>query len=430
MLLNTLFVLLSLLFFLPNVASYHIKQIHKPTLLHDKRSMAPWVEALVSIAATLSPTSIPLTNGLSTSTLSLVKNNAWTNSLKSWEIGTLAEALTEFSWPALSVYAPVTAPIYPLNSTYNASDVMSIAQRTVATKPADITALMLDGASGDPASIGVAVILANRTRSDPSDWSYAIAAEDQLHFLLNDVPRSDSGAISHRDDDVQLWADFVYMGPPFLAYWGLVVHDKSLLIQAHDQCRLYREALQDEGGLWKHIIYGPWQDLTHWGTGNGWAASGMMRVLATLNQSSTFGEDLLPQQANLTQWVGEIITASWSFQQKDGTLLNTIDAAPSDSFRDLSSTALIAATTYRWAAHTGNTTHIPNANAAMQAVIAGVDSKGWMNPVVDPYSFDKVLDVNTTPGSPEGQSFVLLLTAAWRDFGVWANQTSILTTRQ
>lgn len=78
--------------------------------------------------------------------------------------------------------------------------------RTVTSKPSDSLPLVAnDGAVGDPASIGVAVLLANWTISDSSDTAYAIAASGQLEYLLNDAPRSDSGAISQRTDEVQLW---------------------------------------------------------------------------------------------------------------------------------------------------------------------------------------------------------------------------------
>ena len=61
-------------------------------------------------------------------------------------------------------------------------------------------------AAGDPASLGVAVLLANWTGVGQSDGlDYGTAARAQLEYLLNDVPRTSDGAISHRADEVQLW---------------------------------------------------------------------------------------------------------------------------------------------------------------------------------------------------------------------------------
>ena len=65
-------------------------------------------------------------------------------------------------------------------------------------------------------------------------------------------------------------ADFIYMAPPFMAYscalqgGGDAWH---LLVQAYDQCRLYRNYLRDDSGLWRHIVLGNYSDDQHWGTG-------------------------------------------------------------------------------------------------------------------------------------------------------------------
>lgn len=71
--------------------------------------------------------------------------------------------------------------------------------------------------------MGVAILIANWTgapqpelnvalnASTPHDVrmgrgvSYDRAAREQVEYLLNDVPRTDDGAISHRVEQVQLW---------------------------------------------------------------------------------------------------------------------------------------------------------------------------------------------------------------------------------
>jgi hypothetical protein len=66
--------------------------------------------------------------------------------------------------------------------------------------------LINDSAAGDPASIGMAVLLANWTGQDQNDGlDYAGAAQDQLDFLFQNVPQTSDGAISHRVSQVQLW---------------------------------------------------------------------------------------------------------------------------------------------------------------------------------------------------------------------------------
>jgi rhamnogalacturonyl hydrolase YesR len=241
---------------------------------------------------------------------------------------------------------------------------------------------------------------------------------------------------------VQLWADYIYMVPPFIAYYGALQGGPtgdSLLQVAYEQVKLYRDVLFDEPvGLWRHIALGNSTDRTHWGTGNAWAAAGALRVLATIQRSSA-ANSMRSQQDDLVRWVGEILDGAWKFQVCDlfvrsmlvlflppflpasnatlqkanGTLLNYIDEP--DSFSDTSSTALLAASTFRFASITGDRGHIHAAIRALKLVRNSVDSQGWLLNTVDPLKFS----APSGPGvhSPEGQSFVLLLEAAvsaWR----------------
>lgn len=51
-------------------------------------------------------------------------------------------------------------------------------------------------------------------------------------------------------------ADGVYMGFPFIAAYGAVTNNQTLLQFAYDNCRLYRDALLVDGPtgkLWAHI---------------------------------------------------------------------------------------------------------------------------------------------------------------------------------
>ncbi|KAA1102843.1 hypothetical protein PGTUg99_036587 [Puccinia graminis f. sp. tritici] len=64
-----------------------------------------------------------------------------------------------------------------------------------------------DGSAGDPASLGIAVLVASAATSNDSDRSqkYMKLAKDQLDWSLNHVPRSPEGAISQRNNEVQFW---------------------------------------------------------------------------------------------------------------------------------------------------------------------------------------------------------------------------------
>ncbi|EEB98710.1 hypothetical protein MPER_01734, partial [Moniliophthora perniciosa FA553] len=139
-------------------------------------------------------------------------------------------------------------------------------------------------------------------------------------------------------------------------------------------------------------------------------------------EHSSVAKKFTSHRSNLTDWVQEIISSAWKYQTKDGALFNVID--DSTTFIDTSATALLASVTYRMAMYTNDTTHIANADRALALVQDNVDESGWLQQTVDPYTF-------STPSksgshSPEGQAFVLMLHAAWRDYEeyVGANYTS------
>ncbi|KAK7695457.1 hypothetical protein QCA50_000093 [Cerrena zonata] len=355
---------------------------------------------------------IPSFPGLSVNKLNLVEANMAKIATHSWELGTLAETLTELKAPSLSVFSPFDLPPpRHLDSKLNASisEVLDLVTKVIRAKSPDSpTFIDGDGAAADPASLGVAVLLTNWTRTNLSDTSFEVAASQQLNHLLTVVPRADNGAISHREDQVQLWADFIYMVPPYLAYYGALSTGNesiALLQEAYDQCRAYREILRDaDANLWQHIVLGTGiQDYTHWGTGNAWAAAGMLRVLETIRHSKVSSK-FEGQKANLTSWVNEIVEATWKHQQTNGTLLNVLDDP--NSFADSSSTALLAASTFRLASITHDYTHVPAAVKAFQLIEDSLTEDGWLLNTVDPLTFN----TPSQPGvySPEGQAFTIL----------------------
>jgi rhamnogalacturonyl hydrolase YesR len=136
--------------------------------------------------------------------------------------------------------------------------------------------------------------------------------------VVNIAPRAWNGAISQRDNTPELWADFMYMAPPFLAYYAVATKNESLLRMTIAQCGLYRQILQanmsntnqsEFQGVWEHIIGPNDYQPGLWSTGNGWAAAGMTRVLAATlkwGPSSTW----IDEQALLTAWIREITAIS------------------------------------------------------------------------------------------------------------------------
>jgi hypothetical protein len=140
--------------------------------------------------------------------------------LCSWELGTRAQALLELNSPMYSVLSPQPLPPppqIPLNLTDSMNTVLGIAHNVVANRTisnGNITGpqpLMNDTSAADPASIGMAVLLASYTGQWSKDGlNYVGAAQDQLDYLFEAVPHTSDGAISHLVNQVQLWVRVFY----------------------------------------------------------------------------------------------------------------------------------------------------------------------------------------------------------------------------
>jgi len=410
---------------------------------------------------------------LSDADISLVEDRLAEGAQASWELGTRSQALLELNAKSYSVLSGNSLPPPSTISTNLAdpmSTVLSIAKSVVSNRSTSNSGkvgpqpLMNDSAAGDPTSLGMVVLLANWTGQQRTDgFDYAGAAQDQLDFLFQDVPRTSDGAISHRTDQLQLWSDFVYMAPPFVAYFGMMSQNQTLLSEAYNQISLYRKYLRDSSAnnLWKHIQLGVGVDDGHWSTGNGWAAAGMLRVLGTI-QNSKYAKSMMSEQKDLGNWVKEIQDGMYGVLDSNWLFKNYPDQDLSaTNFYDASSTAIMASTVYRMALMSNVHTHIPLAEKSRITLLAPSSnssasnstnsqsttatnstvpgrtstasapsststspstldssgplqhftSSGWLTPVVNPYL---ISEQGTT--SPEGEAFVLEMTAAWKDW--------------
>ncbi|KAL8278079.1 hypothetical protein RQP46_009539 [Phenoliferia psychrophenolica] len=231
---------------------------------------------------------------------------------------------------------------------------------------------------------------------------YVEVVSEEVTYQTVTLPRTSDGAISMRPvgETVQLWSDFMSQVPPSLAFYGAVMGKPAVLLEAYNQCKLYRTHLRDtSSGLWHHILLGDFQDTGLWGTGNAWAASGMARVLATM-QNGPNPANWTSQIADLALWTNEIVTSAFAH------------------FDDASSSALLAATAFRMAllGHPDSAgTNLVVAEKIRQAVNSKIDASGWLTSVADPLVW-----AQSTTRSPEAQAFVIMLQAAWRDY--WASQ--------
>ena len=124
----------------------------------------------------------------------------------SWENGTKAEAILEYKYNSYSVFYNASA--IPLPNGLDDGDVQElfdVAETTMNNRPASNTSLashngsmlLSDGAAGDPASLGVAVLIANYTSGNAQvkGVGYGDAATSELNYLLYDAPRVSSARL-------------------------------------------------------------------------------------------------------------------------------------------------------------------------------------------------------------------------------------------
>ncbi|KAK7031696.1 unsaturated rhamnogalacturonyl hydrolase YesR [Favolaschia claudopus] len=332
---------------------------------------------------------------------------------KSWEYGTAAEALLELYNPELSVFGANPFPVA-------AQTTSSVKALAFAAKKIIIGSTGLsngDGSTGDPASLGVSAVMLGKT-----DKKFADAAAVQVAYLVDSAPRFSNGAISHRANKAVLWADFMYMAPPSLAFFAADKGDMDLLRDTYKQCGLYRDILQSKGqGLWKHIVGPEAADAGHWSTGNAWAAGGMARVLATIMRAPAAQDAPWRDQAinDLSTWIKEILDAVMGSSLDNGLVRNYVDDTNEDhGFGEIAGSALLAGVAYRMAAlqpATFGASYITWADAIRKQLGSGghVKDSGVVSPAVNPYGW--WFTQKYTTGSPEGQAMVVLMYAAWRD---------------
>ncbi len=394
--------------------------------------------------------------------LSKVVDQAKVLSTKSWEYGTAAQMLLEVYEPSASVWGTnISSMAFPggnvpkLDPTTSPS--LQYARQFIDTNGSDEVENALikgDGSSGDPASLGVAAIMIGQT-----ERAYASAARRQVNHLLRSVPRWSNGAISHREDKAVLWADWMYMVPPVLAYQAVATNNTDLMTTTVQQITAYREVLRIKKGpikgAWRHIVGPEAQSLGAWTTGQAWASLGMARVLATMSLWPNTGtltpnpndtaRDAARRAQEAQAWTNsrELIKG-YIYEIFDAVEASISDAATRHSGLDTTTGLLrgylmggdkstldlsflwpgdttgssgVAAAMYRMAVldptDEGGKKYLSTANALKTAVSAATDPvTGLSGPAMDPLGWWKHDPVYN---SPEGASLVAMMAAAYRD---------------
>lgn len=357
-----------------------------------------------------------------------------------------------------------------------------------------------DASAADAASLGWAALLLERAGAeDPMNpvvgvgrSAYGEAADEMIRWLFEENPwfwldddrnlaQEKSGeasklqsvreigksqgrkwALSHRVDSPQLWADSVFMVPPFLAAYAVARQDDRWLWEAVEQIKAYNQVLsvrtsnptgneqshtgknnsvRSTSGLWKHIVSTPRElgegvcchDEGLWLTGNAWVLAGVVRVLSVIErwvQVSATGTKAAGAQMRSDQRrqeAGKVLkdianSMLWSLRPTkpcEGRLLtNYLDLSRSENnaslFREAAGSALIVSSIYRLAQIEGlaDSGMLTWADELYNAVAAHIDRQGILNPVT---TVNEIPAHNAVAGTSEGQSFVIMMYAARRD---------------
>jgi unsaturated rhamnogalacturonyl hydrolase len=248
----------------------------------------------------------------------------------------------------------------------------------------------------DPASNGEPVLFA---ASATGDEKLKKAAGRMMEFLLYKAPRTRNGIIYHNFIENRIWVDAFYMAPPFLAIAG---HPEEAVKQVVG----YRSILFNPE---KKLYYHMWDDdkqefarKLFWGVGNGWAASGMTRVIRALPAAMRAEKDLL------VGFVREVLDGCLHYQRMDGLFHDILDDP--NTFVETNTAQMLCYTIYRGvAAGWLDRTYLDRADAMREAVYQKVDEFGLVQGVCGAPNFDR------SGTATEGQAFFLLMEAAHFD---------------
>ncbi|KAJ7025809.1 family 88 glycosyl hydrolase [Mycena alexandri] len=347
----------------------------------------------------------------------------------SWEYGTASEALLELDSPLLSVFGPRPFPVQTLSPA--TVPALAYAQSVIVLGTGANGLSNGDGAVGDPASLGVSAVLLGKTNA-----TFATAAQSEIDYIVGSAPRWVNGAISQRTSVAELWADWMYMAPPFIAFFAADSNNASLLETAYVQSSSSAPTplppspvgTSPTNGSWHHIVGPQSADPGLWSTGNGWAAAGMTRVLATILKAPVAANATWRASAvsDLTAWIKEIVDGARTQPTESGLLRNYLNDTSGDGhgFGEISGSSLIASVAYRMVVLAPDVFDAPTYVGwadSIRAVLSGNDTEGnphvtangTVTPAVNPLGWGDTAP--WTAGSPEGNNFVVLLYAAWRD---------------
>ncbi len=258
-----------------------------------------------------------------------------------------------------------------------------------------LSVVYYDNGVTDPAASGEPVLYAAKITGDENLKN---AANRMLKYLLDKAPKSKSGILYHTLNAKQIWVDALYMAPPFLAAAGAYN-------EAIKQIDGIRAALWDPSNkLFSHI----WDDdkqafknKNFWGVGNGWAVSGITRVIRYLPPEMSSEKD------KLITYVKDTIDGCLKHIRDDGLFHNVVDDRNTFIETNLSQMlaySIFSGTKDDWL----EKGYLEYAYKMRDAVYNKVDKYGYIQDVCGAPHFDR-------PGrAVEGQAFFLLMESAYK----------------
>ena len=245
----------------------------------------------------------------------------------------------------------------------------------------------------DPVAIVPALIRACELTKDPD---LKAALDKALAWSLKNAPRNDKGIVYHMDHTKQFWVDSLYMFPPTLLSAG---YEDEAIKQADG----YIEALWDtDKGLFRHI----WDDekqmfdvAEYWGVGNGWALSGLSRLIEGLSENKK------EARKHYIDVVTKTIEAVLPLRDQ-GIFHNFLDKP--DTFLEVNFAQMLAYTMIRGIKQGWLDASLLETAEDIRNTIQGyITPYGLVKPVCGAPSFN-------SPGiAPEGQAFYILMESAF-----------------
>ncbi|MDD3337331.1 MAG: glycoside hydrolase family 88 protein [Lachnospiraceae bacterium] len=252
---------------------------------------------------------------------------------------------------------------------------------------------VMDGVT-DPCAVGEALCAACQTTQDAE----LIAGRDKLlEWARHKAPRNKDGICYHLTTGHEFWVDSTYMLPPFLAAAGYpeeALHTFYAYFHAlyDEKVRLMRHKWEDDKKIFTHDV--------HWGVGNGWTLTAMIRLIRLL-PAEDYEKDILRLQ-NMTK---TLLKSALPYRTSNGLFYDVLDDPC--TFVETNFAQMCAYTMYEglrmgWLP----AEYEQEADALCDAVNAQVDEYGFVRGVCGAPTFDK-------PGiSPEGQAFYLMMEQA------------------